>query len=150
MNEVNQQLPDPLMMPGVKSDSSGGADNNLNNSEVTQKITSNSFPLPSSQNNSSTSLPTPHSSQNLQLTSPVTTQATNTQIQQSTLQQQSLISNTPAIADDIDLIEKVWVEKAKEIVDKTHDNPYLQNKAISEIKADYIKKRYNKDISKSD
>ncbi len=56
---------------------------------------------------------------------------------------------TPQIADDADLIEKEWVEKAKEIVEKTKENPYLQNKAISEIKADYIKKRYNKDIAKS-
>ncbi len=60
------------------------------------------------------------------------------------------ISNSPMIADDVDLIEKEWVEKAKEIVNKTKDNPYLQNKAISEIKTDYIKKRYNKDLSKSE
>ncbi len=60
-----------------------------------------------------------------------------------------LAVQTPQIADDTDLIEKEWVEKAKEIVEKTKENPYLQNKAISEIKADYIKKRYNKDIAKS-
>lgn len=58
--------------------------------------------------------------------------------------------STPQIADDIDLIEKEWVEKAKEIVEKTRENPYLQNKAISEIKSDYIKKRYNKDLAKSE
>lgn len=62
----------------------------------------------------------------------------------------SLAAGTPSIADDIDLIEKEWVEKAKEIVDKTRDNPYLQNKAIGEIKVDYIKKRYNKNVLKSD
>lgn len=62
---------------------------------------------------------------------------------------QPSVSNTqnPSIADDVDLIEKEWVEKAKEIVEKTKDNPYLQNKAISEFKADYIKKRYNKDLT---
>lgn len=62
----------------------------------------------------------------------------------------SLVSNSPQIADDVDLIEKEWVEKAKEIVEKTKENPYLQNKAISEIKADYIQKRYNKNIAKSE
>jgi hypothetical protein len=62
----------------------------------------------------------------------------------------SLTTPAPQIADDIDLIEKEWVEKAKEIVDKTKENPYLQNKAISEIKADYIKKRYNKELAKSE
>lgn len=61
----------------------------------------------------------------------------------------SLSTGAPQIADDVDLIEKEWVEKAKEIVDKTKENPYLQNKAISEIKADYIKKRYNKEVAKS-
>lgn len=62
----------------------------------------------------------------------------------------SLVGQSPQIADDVDLIEKEWVEKAKEIVEKTKDNPYLQNKAISEIKADYIQKRYSKKIMKSD
>lgn len=62
----------------------------------------------------------------------------------------SLVGQSPQIADDVDLIEKEWVEKAKEIVEKTKENPYLQNKAISEIKADYIKKRYNKDLAKSE
>ncbi len=52
----------------------------------------------------------------------------------------------PAIADDTDLIEKEWVEKAKHIVEQTKDNPHLRNKEINKIKADYIKKRYNKDI----
>jgi hypothetical protein len=54
--------------------------------------------------------------------------------------------SNPIIADDADVIEKEWVERAKEIVYKTKDNPYLQNKAITRMKVDYIKKRYNKDI----
>lgn len=76
----------------------------------------------------------------------------NDQTQQAVPQQsqQGISTSSPAIADDADLIEKEWVEKAKEIVDKTRDNPYLQNKAISEMKADYIKKRYNKDVTKSE
>lgn len=61
-----------------------------------------------------------------------------------------LASSSPQIADDVDLIEKEWVEKAKEIVEKTKENPYLQNKAIGEIKADYIRKRYNKELAKNE
>ena len=57
------------------------------------------------------------------------------------------IAGTPAIADDADLIEKEWVEKAKEIVEQTRQDPYLQNKEINKMKADYMKKRYNKDIN---
>lgn len=49
-------------------------------------------------------------------------------------------------ADDLDLIEKEWVMKAKEVVDHTQNDPYLQSKELSKIRADYIKKRYNRTI----
>lgn len=55
-------------------------------------------------------------------------------------------SEAPLIADDTDLIEKEWVEKAKALVNKTKNDPYTQNKEISKFKASYIKRRYNKDI----
>lgn len=50
------------------------------------------------------------------------------------------------IADDADLIEKEWVERAKAIVAQTKNDPYQQNKEISKVKAAYLKKRYNKDL----
>jgi hypothetical protein len=53
---------------------------------------------------------------------------------------------TPATADDTDLIEKEWVIKAKQIVEQTRDDPYRQNNEMHKIKAEYIKKRYNKEI----
>lgn len=52
----------------------------------------------------------------------------------------------PQIADDADLIEKEWVQKAKEIVARTRHDPYEQNKEVTRMKADYMKKRYNKDV----
>ncbi len=52
-------------------------------------------------------------------------------------------------AEDADLIEKEWVLKAKEIVARTHGDPFVQNNEINKIKADYIKKRYNKDIKQT-
>ncbi len=52
----------------------------------------------------------------------------------------------PEIAEDNDLIEKEWVEKAKRIVDQTKSDPHVQNKEMNKMKADYLKKRYNKDI----
>lgn len=55
-------------------------------------------------------------------------------------------TNMPAIADDTDLIEKEWVVKAKEIVARTRNDPYKQNKEVERVKAEYLKKRYNKDI----
>lgn len=52
----------------------------------------------------------------------------------------------PGIADDTDLIEKEWVEKAKAIVAQTKHDPYVQNTELTKMKADYMKKRYNKDL----
>lgn len=52
----------------------------------------------------------------------------------------------PQIADDTDLIEKEWVIKAKEIIARTRQDPHRQNKEVEQMKADYMKKRYNKDI----
>lgn len=50
------------------------------------------------------------------------------------------------IADDVDLIEKEWVYKAKEIVEKTKTDPHDQSKKMNEVKAGYLKKRYNKEL----
>lgn len=51
----------------------------------------------------------------------------------------------PEEAADVDLIEKEWVDKAKQIVEHTLDDPYSQQEALSQMKAEYLKKRYNKD-----
>ncbi len=52
----------------------------------------------------------------------------------------------PAVADDQDLIEKEWVAKAKQIVEKTRDDPYQQSQELTVFKNDYMQKRYNKTI----
>ncbi len=56
----------------------------------------------------------------------------------------------PDSAEDLDLIEKVWVQKAKQIVDSTQGDPYVQNKQLNKMKVEYIKKRYDKDIKYSE
>lgn len=50
----------------------------------------------------------------------------------------------PVIADDVDVIEKEWVDKAKSIVSSTKDNPHMQEKEVSKLQADYLMKRYGK------
>ena len=55
-------------------------------------------------------------------------------------------SSAPAVADDLDLIEKEWVEKAKAIVFQTRHDPHAQNQEMNRFKADYMQKRYKKDI----
>ncbi len=59
-------------------------------------------------------------------------------------------SSSPLAAEDVDLIEKEWVQKAKEIVAKTANDPHEQNKELDKFKADYIKKRFGKDIKVSE
>lgn len=66
-----------------------------------------------------------------------------------TSQSQPMPGASPSIADDADLIEKEWVEKAKMIVNATKDDPYKQTKEMTRMKADYLKKRYNKDLKLS-
>lgn len=56
----------------------------------------------------------------------------------------------PEIAEDIDLIEKEWVKKAKDIVEMTYGDPYTQNKKINKMKIEYIKKRYDREVKTRD
>lgn len=62
----------------------------------------------------------------------------------------TVTTSAPSVADDIDLIEKEWVDKAKAIVLQTRNDPHNQNKEMNRFKADYMKKRYNKDIKLSE
>lgn len=52
----------------------------------------------------------------------------------------------PAIAGDDDLIEKEWVDKAKKIVAETRNEPYKLAQEVSKLQADYLSKRYGKEI----
>lgn len=56
----------------------------------------------------------------------------------------------PDVADDQDLIEKEWVSKAKQIVEKTRNNPYQQSQELTAFKSEYMQKRYNKSIKMSE
>lgn len=58
--------------------------------------------------------------------------------------------DTSDSAAEIDRIEKVWIDKAKSIVAKTSDDPFAQKSAISKVKAEYIKKRFNKTVPTDD
>lgn len=55
-------------------------------------------------------------------------------------------STNPPIADDVDVIEKEWVEKAKDIVAKTRSDPHMQTVQLTTFRHDYMKKRYGKEI----
>jgi hypothetical protein len=54
--------------------------------------------------------------------------------------------SAPQIADDVDLIEKEWVSKIQEIIQKTHGDPYERARQIALLKNEYLQKRYQKTI----
>lgn len=140
MNQDGTQTPNNLELPDVKPESSnsGGVVNNED-----RKAPTTAMPAITTQ-------ATDSDDKSITLNDRSNTASLKNQTGVASSSSVSSTTNSPMIADDVDLIEKEWVEKAKEIVNKTKDNPYLQNKAISEIKTDYIKKRYNKDLSKSE
>lgn len=57
-------------------------------------------------------------------------------------------SNDDAIisANDDDLIEKEWVDKAKKIIADTRDDPYRREREISKLQIEYIRRRYGREI----
>lgn len=60
------------------------------------------------------------------------------------------INYLPEVAADIDVIEKEWVGAIEDAVSRTIEDPHAQQEEISRIKADYMKKRYNKNIQRGD
>lgn len=50
------------------------------------------------------------------------------------------------VASDDDVIEKEWVNKAKQIVAQTRDDPHAQEREVSKLQADYMQKRFGKEI----
>lgn len=53
---------------------------------------------------------------------------------------------SPSIANDDDLIEKEWVEKAKKVLSETKDDPYRREQEVSRLQEDYIMKRYGRKL----
>lgn len=56
----------------------------------------------------------------------------------------------PTIANDDDLIEKEWVDKAKKIITDTRDDPYRREREVNRLQIDYLKKRYGKVLGEAD
>lgn len=57
--------------------------------------------------------------------------------------------DTPSVANDDDLIEKEWVDKAKKIILQTKDDPYRREQEVEKLQADYLRKRYGRELGAS-
>ena len=53
-------------------------------------------------------------------------------------------------ASNDDVIEKEWVNKSKKIVKDTKGDPYRKEHEISKLQADYMFKRYGKEVKVPD
>lgn len=55
------------------------------------------------------------------------------------------VSNT---SDEVDTtqMDEPWIAKAKEIIMQTRDDPYRQSRALSKLRADFLRARYSKEI----
>lgn len=56
------------------------------------------------------------------------------------------LSSVPLVANDDDLIEKEWVDRAKKIVSDTQNDPHRRENEVSKLQIDYIKKRFGRDL----
>jgi hypothetical protein len=57
---------------------------------------------------------------------------------------------SPLVAADEDLIEKEWVDKAKQIILHTRDDPHTRTQKVNELQRDYLQKRYGRIIGASE
>lgn len=60
-----------------------------------------------------------------------------------------ILDDMPIAASDDDLIEKEWVDKAKKIIMQTKDDPFRREQEVNKLQADYLRKRYGKELGTS-
>lgn len=56
------------------------------------------------------------------------------------------VSSNPISANDDDTIEKEWVDRAKQVIVETRNDPRAREKAIGALQRDYLMKRYGKQL----
>ena len=61
----------------------------------------------------------------------------------------TVATDTPLVAADEDVIEKEWVDKVKQILSDTKDDPYQREQAVKKLQVEYVRKRYGREIGDS-
>lgn len=59
-----------------------------------------------------------------------------------------ILGAPPAVAEDVDVIEKEWVDQAEAAVKSTEGDPHAEEEAIEALQIDYLKKRYDHSVEK--
>ena len=58
----------------------------------------------------------------------------------------SATDDLPTVANDDELIEKEWVNKAKKVIAETKDDPYRREQEVTKLQIDYLAKRYGREL----
>lgn len=79
----------------------------------------------------------------------ISTQSVQPQTNDLSMKSQPINITSGLSASDADIIEKEWVDRAKQVVNTTLNDPFKQQNMLNDVKADYMKKRFNKDIKQA-
>ncbi len=60
------------------------------------------------------------------------------------------LAASPQAAQDLDLIEDEWVAAVKNVMHTYHNDPYSLAGALSELRRDYLSKRYDRNLKAAD
>ena len=83
------------------------------------------------------------------LAAPAFTQAGNAAAPAQAAGQPATVVLSPGVADDVDVIEKEWVDAAEKLIADTKTDPFQEEEAEEKLQIDYLKKRYGIDVKKS-
>jgi hypothetical protein len=75
-----------------------------------------------------------------------TGQSTTMSITQAPVVADDTTAGVAMTADDVDVIEKEWVVKAKKVLEQYSDDPRSEAMEFSKLKADYMMKRFKKEL----
>lgn len=67
---------------------------------------------------------------------------------QPTTPSNAISTANPTSASDGNLIEKEWIDKVKQVINSTADDPHAQQREVSRLMADYVLKRTGRKIGK--
>jgi hypothetical protein len=60
------------------------------------------------------------------------------------------VMSTPATADDVDVIEKEWVDQAEQVIQASAGDPHGEEEAVEKLQIDYLQKRYGHTVKPAD
>ncbi len=92
-------------------------------------------------------VPQPVVTQQVGASTSVQSHATTVHTDSTTARQMHAASLMTLAADDVELIEKPWVENSEKNIAEHKDDPYIEDELQHDTSRVYLKKRFNLDVS---